>query len=138
MTADMTSDIDEAMRAAEAAASGGYTGLLNQIADRVGLRANARAVFGDPVDREGITVIPVAKVRWGFGGGGGVAADEGEANQGGGGGGGVSASPLGYIEVRDGRAEFVRINDPVAAWPLVVASAVAAWIALRGLRALFR
>jgi len=135
----MTSELDTAFDEAESAAGGAFTAIVNQLADRVGLRANARAVFGDPVERDGVTVIPVAKVRYGFGGGGGVNAEpEGEANQGGGGGGGVSASPVGYIEIHDGRAEFVRIPDLTSNWPMVLAGGIAAWLGLRGLRALFR
>lgn len=138
----MTSDLDTAMREAESATIGPLTGFINQLADRVGLRASARAVFGDPVERDGVTVIPVAKVRWGFGGGAGSGASDeaGEAatGEGGGGGGGVSASPLGFIEIRDGIASFRRIDDPVALWPLVVAAGITAWFVLRGLRALFR
>lgn len=135
----MTSNVEAAFDEAEEAVGGGFTTLVNQLADRVGLRANARAVFGDPVERDGVTVIPVAKVRYGFGGGGGVNAEaEGEANQGAGGGGGVSASPVGYIEIRDGRAEFVRIPDFTSNWPVILAGGIAAWLGLRGLRALFR
>ena len=35
--------------------------------------ADAHLVFSEPVDREGITVIPVAKVRYMFGGHGAAA-----------------------------------------------------------------
>jgi len=103
---------------------------------------NAKAVFGDPVERGGVTVIPVAKVRYAFGGGAGSGGKEGEdesdQGQGAGGGGMVSASPLGFIEIREGRAEFRQVTDVVAIWPLVLASAVSAWLVLRGLRRLFR
>jgi uncharacterized spore protein YtfJ len=106
------------------------------------LHAGASAVFADPVERDGITVIPVAKVRWGFGGGSGRGIEEGsetgEVGEGSGGGGGVMASPLGFIEIRDGRAEFKRTSDPTAAVPIIVASGVAAWLCLRGLKKLIR
>ena len=49
------------------------TGFVERIADRIGAHAEVKAVFGDPIERDGITVIPVAKVRWGFGGGAGPA-----------------------------------------------------------------
>src|SRR5215472_16362202 len=61
--------------------------LLEQIGRTVGQRAQASAVFGEPVQRDGLTVIPVAKARFGFGGGGG-SGPEGEGGSGGGGGGG--------------------------------------------------
>jgi uncharacterized spore protein YtfJ len=45
--------------------------LLERVGETVGKRAQASAVFGEPVQREGVTVIPVARARFGFGGGGG-------------------------------------------------------------------
>ena len=98
--------------------------LLKRIGETVGERAQAATVFGEPVEREGITVIPVAKARFGFGGGGG--AGPGEEGGGGGGGGGAMVSPVGYIEVRDGDAQFRRISTPVDLLALVAAAALAA------------
>jgi hypothetical protein len=59
-----------------------------------------RSVYGDPVDLDGITLIPVALVQYGFGAGSmGGDADNGA---GGGGGGGYSV-PLGaYVRDRNG------------------------------------
>jgi len=81
---------------------------IQRLAERIGLVAQASAVFGDPVERDGLTVIPVAKATWGVGGGSGEKSGE----QGLGGGGGGSISPLGYIEVRDTGAEFKPIRAP--------------------------
>jgi len=138
----MTIDYDAATRKSEAAASGPISAFVDRLAERIGGRANAKAVFGEPVERGGVTVIPVAKVRYCFGGGAGSGGKEDEdasdEGQGAGGGGMVSASPLGFIELRDGQAEFKQVTDVVAIWPLVLASAVSAWVVLRGLRALLR
>jgi len=138
----MPDDLSRVLREAQAAASGRGQDIIERLADRVGLHAGASAVFADPVERDGITVIPVAKVRWGFGGGSGRGIEEGsetgEVGEGSGGGGGVMASPLGFIEIRDGRAEFKRTSDPTAAVPIIVASGVAAWLCLRGLKKLIR
>jgi uncharacterized spore protein YtfJ len=100
--------------------------LLQRIGHAVGDRAKVTTVFGDPVEREGITVIPVAKARFGFGGGGGAGAREGEEGSGGGGGGGAFVSPVGYVEVRDGSARFKRISTPLDLVALVVAGSLAA------------
>jgi len=100
--------------------------LLERIGETVGRRAQASAVFGDPVQREDVTVIPVAKARFGFGGGGGTGSHEGEEGSGGGGGGGAAVVPIGFIEVRESGAEFKRISTPMDLIPLVVAGAVAA------------
>jgi len=93
---------------AEVSASVEDSDLVQRLAERIGARAQAAAVFGEPVEREGVTVIPVAKTAWGFGGGSGGDA----ANQGSGGGGGSLISPVGFIEVRADRAEFKPLRDP--------------------------
>jgi len=101
------------------------TDLLQRISRAVGENARVSAVFGEPVDREGITVIPVAKARFGFGGG----ADTGERKHqgsGGGGGGGAAVTPVGYIEIHDRTARFRRIPNPVELAALVAAAALAA------------
>lgn len=133
-------DINEAIDAARAAGSNRMDSVIHGMADRLGVFASASAVFGEPVERDGVTVIPVAKVRWGFGGGEG--RDEGDDEEGpsagSGGGGGVMASPLGFIEVRDGHADFRLVRDPASYAPLVLASGFTAWLVLRALRSLFR
>ena len=98
--------------------------LLERIAGTVGSKAHVTAVFGEPVEREGLTVIPVAKARFGFGGGGGSGMREGD--EGSGGGGGAVVSPVGYIVVRNGSAEFKRIFTPTDLLPAVVAGSLAA------------
>jgi uncharacterized spore protein YtfJ len=108
--------------------------LLQRIGQTVGDRASVSTVFGEPVERERITVIPVAKARLGFGGGGGGGAREGREGSGGGGGGGVLVSPVGYIEVRNGSASFRRIFSPTDLVALVAASSLAA-LALKRLLA---
>jgi uncharacterized spore protein YtfJ len=100
--------------------------LLERIGQTVGQRAQVSTIFGEPVQREGVTVIPVAKARFGFGGGGGSGSREGDEGSGGGGGGGVAVSPIGYIEVRDRSAEFKRITTPTDLLALVVAASLAA------------
>jgi uncharacterized spore protein YtfJ len=107
--------------------------LLQRIGQTVGDGAKVSTVFGEPIEREGITVIPVARARFGFGGGGGGAYDE-EGGAGGGGGGGGVVSPVGYIEVRGGTAEFKRISSPVDLVAVVVAGALAALALKRLLR----
>jgi uncharacterized spore protein YtfJ len=99
--------------------------LLERIGQTVGDKANVSTVFGDPVEREGVTVIPVAKARFGFGGGGGSGAREGQEGSGGGGGGGAYVSPVGYIEVRATGAEFKRIQSPMDMLAFVAAASIA-------------
>jgi uncharacterized spore protein YtfJ len=104
--------------------------LLERIGQTVGERAQVSTIFGEPVEREGVTVIPVAKARFGFGGGGGAGTREEGEGSGRGAGGGVAVSPIGYIEVRDRDSEFKRIASPVDLLALVAAASLAV-IAIR-------
>lgn len=99
--------------------------LLERIGQTVGQKAQVSTVFGDAVEREGVTVIPVAKTRFGFGGGGGSGTREGNEGTGGGGGGGAVISPVGYIELRGDGAEFKRISTPRDAVAFVAAGSLA-------------
>ena len=113
---------------------------LSRLAERLGANAAASAVFGTPVERDGVTVIPVARVRWGFGGGGG--GRKAKDQDGWGGGGGVQAAPLGFIEVKDGSAQYRRVHDPlrlaIAALLLPLSIAVGAAVTIVTIAALAR
>lgn len=58
-----------------------------------------KRVYGDPIERDGMLVIPAANVVGGGGGGG-------DQDNNGGGGFGVSASPAGAWVIRDGKVEW--------------------------------
>lgn len=73
-----------------------------RLAEVIQVHANAKQVYGEPVERDGTTIIPVARVQWGFGGGG---IGRGLSERGGGGG-GAQAVPAGFIELKQGVAEF--------------------------------
>ena len=108
------------------------TELLERIGAAVGEKAQASTIFGEPVEREHVTVIPVAKARFGFGGGGGSGTrGEEDEGSGGGGGGGVVVSPVGYIEVRDDCAEFKRILTRTDVVALASVAGVAALVLKR-------
>ncbi|MBO0361125.1 hypothetical protein J0X19_24415 [Hymenobacter sp. BT186] len=107
--------------------------LAEKLAQQLGASVSAQAIYGPPIEREGVTVIPVAQARYGFGGGGGSGEKQQEAGThaggGSGGGGGVSLTPVGYIELREGRARFKRIRS--SAVPLVAVSGLVALLLLR-------
>jgi len=77
-----------------------------------------KRVFGEPIERDGALIIPVAMVAGGGGGGG----SDGQPDQpaGSGGGYGVWARPIGVYVVRDGRVDFRPAID-VAALALAAA-----------------
>ena len=158
MTTDYTTapDYQEAVDAARQAGGGSsIDGFVERMAERVGGKASVRAIFGDPIERGGITVIPVARVRWGFGGGAGrgpIAVgpgtaesavgtptfDEGISGAGTGGGGGVSADPVGYLEIGPDGATFKPIVSPMPGPGFLLAAGATAALVLRGLARLFR
>jgi uncharacterized spore protein YtfJ len=92
-----------------------------------------KRVFGDPYEKDGITIIPAATVQGGGGGGGG----EGPSGQGkgGGGGGGISARPAGAYVIKNGEVTWqpaVDVNRAVAVGGAVVI------VALLSLRSIVR
>jgi uncharacterized spore protein YtfJ len=147
-------DYEAAIGAARKAGDGGpIEGFVERMAERVGGKASVRAVFGDPIERDGITVIPVAKVRWGFGGGAGSGpvavgpgidgqgaptTDEGAPGFGTGGGGGAMAEPVGYLEIGPDGATFRPITSPMPSPGFLLAAGATAALVLRGLARLIR
>ena len=128
----------EAQQQAEASAAGPAAEVLERLAEKLGSKASVSAVFGEPVARAGITIIPVARIGFGFGAGAGRARKEAEAAQGGGGGGGASAAPVGYIEIKEGNAVFKPIRDPLVDVVIPLATLVAGLAAPRMVRRLAR
>ncbi len=83
--------------------------LFDRVLSRLPASAKSEIIFGPPVERRDVTVIPVARIRYGFGfgrGGGSGPKGLGGGGEGGGGGGGVLGDPVGFIEVRGGKARF--------------------------------
>jgi hypothetical protein len=125
--------------ARQAAAGGPGARFLEGIAERIGARASVTAVFGEPVERGDITVIPVARVRWGFGGGqgeGGEAA--GPTGRGSGGGGGAAADPVGYVEIGPAGAIFRPIVPPYPSPLFLLAAGITVAIVLPAVGRLIR
>lgn len=84
----------------------------------------AKRVYGDPYEKNGLTVIPAATVRGGAGGGGGHHGDD-EAGTGGGI--GMTARPCGAWIVEDGKATWkpaVDVNRIVLGGQVVALTAI--------------
>jgi uncharacterized spore protein YtfJ len=103
--------------------------LLATLADRIGGRLNASTVYGTPVERDGVTVVPVAAARFAIGGGGGSDTSKAQEGEGGGGAGGVT--PIGYIELKDGRSRYVPVVHPARMLALVCCALLAALLVAR-------
>ena len=95
--------------------------MLEEMLNRIGQmheRATVKAVFGEPYQVNGRTVIPVAKVSYGFGFGAGRgnaklsgANESGGGGEGGGGGGRVSVRPVAVLEVSGTETRLKPIVD---------------------------
>ena len=106
---------------------------IGQLAEKLGANTTVKAVYGDPVERGDMTIIPVAKILYGFGGGEGNKNGQGGA----GGGGGVKVTPIGYIALKNGETKFRPIRDSSTIATLMIAGGVAGALLMYGLRSLF-
>ncbi len=92
-----------------------------------------KRVFGDPIERDGVTVIPVASV-WGGGGGGSGEGPDGQG-AGSGGGFGLHAKPAGVYVIRGDRVSWepaLDLNRVILGGQVVaVALILAVWSLLR-------
>ncbi|MBX5480457.1 MAG: hypothetical protein IRZ16_01215 [Myxococcaceae bacterium] len=75
-----------------------------EVIDRIRETYSARRVFGEPIQQNGATVLPVARVRGG--GGGGQGENPEQHGKGAGTGFGVNAEPVGVYEIRGGEVRW--------------------------------
>ncbi len=105
--------------------------VVNGIRDTIAVST----VYGDPVEAQGVTVIPVARTYFGFGAGAGIGRESTEGSGGGGGGGGGAVVPIGFIEITAAGARWVPIVRP---WQRIAMIALPPLIGLLAGRALRR
>ena len=87
---------------------------LRSLGDRLRAGASVENVYGDPVEFGGRMVIPMARLRYGFGAGGSVGGGgkAGSARGGSGGGAGLVIRPVGALEITETGTRFVPFIDP--------------------------
>ncbi len=89
--------------------------MLQNIGEKLGSTATVKSVFGEPIQVQGKTVLPIAKVAYGFGAGSGTGphknGGDGHPVEGGGGGGGVRAFPAGALEITETGTRFIQFTD---------------------------
>ena len=84
---------------------------LNKIQELLagaGDNITVKRVYGEPIEKDGVTLIPAAAVRGGAGGGEG---ERGEAEGGMGGGFGVTARPVGAYQIKGDEVTWVPAAD---------------------------
>jgi uncharacterized spore protein YtfJ len=89
---------------------------------------NVKRVFGEPIEKNGVTIIPAAKV---MGGGGGGADSENN----GGGGFGIRARPAGVYVIRGNDVEWQPALDVNR---IILGAQVVAIFVILALRSIFR
>ncbi len=101
--------------------------VLEELLRRFGADMRAETVFGAPVERGGVQVIPVARASWGFGTG--RSGDKPSSSKGLGA--GMHVSPVGFIEFTDAGARFRQIRPWWAEFTYVVGAGVLALLLFR-------
>ena len=105
--------------------------------------SSVRRVFGEPIEKDGVVVIPVATIRGAFGGGEGAAGSTAEADgsktpaaapaRGWGGGGAWSATPTGTYVLKDGEISWVPAADANRAILLGCLTGIVSLLVIRSL-----
>mgnify|MGYP001546095073 CR=1 FL=1 len=80
---------------------------VDEILSKAGSSGTVKRVFGEPIERDGVTIVPVARIMQGGGGGEGGNAD----SEGGGGGFGIIGRPVGVYRIEDGEVTWVPAVD---------------------------
>jgi uncharacterized spore protein YtfJ len=94
-----------------------------ELGEIFGRAARVNTVFGDPVTQGELTVVPVARARWGMGGGRRFRpTEQGQRPEGMGGGGGMRVDPVGIVVIRGDDAEFRPIPSETK-WGLLLGAA---------------
>ncbi|HEY8417144.1 MAG TPA: spore germination protein GerW family protein [Limnochordales bacterium] len=78
------------------------------ILDKVVSTLNTRTVVGEPLEFQGVTLVPIVDIAFGFGAGGGEApGGQGGSGCGSGGGGGGRMKVAGVVVIKDGDVRFL-------------------------------
>ncbi|MBA2655061.1 MAG: hypothetical protein H0U71_08375 [Gammaproteobacteria bacterium] len=102
---------------------------ITQVLSKFGLSDLSKIVFGEAVTHNDLTVVPVAKIKYGFGCGTGRAMNE--TGQGAGGGGGGVVSPIGFIEMNNGQTKFKTIRPPMSLLSIATTIALSSLVLAR-------
>lgn len=108
--------------------------VLEPLLERLHSTADIKTIYGDPINVEGKTIIPVAKVMYGLGGGFGKMKTkdrEGRVEEkpaGESGGGGIRILPAGIIEISKGETRYISLGERKTMWGIFLIVAFLAGI----------
>ncbi|WP_334194682.1 GerW family sporulation protein [Pararhodobacter sp.] len=106
--------------------------LLKGTVDELEKLLNAKNVLGDPIDRDGATVIPIVSYGFGFGAGGGTGGVAGQTGNGMGTAAGGGIRPVGAIIIDAGGARVEPVRGDMATMAEAVGSTVATVMKAKG------
>ena len=89
--------------------------LMDTTMSKIREMVDSNSIIGEPITTpDGVTVIPVSRVSFGFGSGG---SDYGKTTEefGGGGGAGVKIDPVAFLIIKDGITRMMPVAVPAAA-----------------------
>lgn len=89
------------------------SGILATAIDKIKDMVDCQTIIGDPIDAgDGIRVIPISKVTYGFASGGSdFPTKTSKELFGGGGGAGVTISPVAFLVIKDGEVSVKYISE---------------------------
>ena len=89
--------------------------VMNSTMEKVREMVDANNIVGAPITTpDGVTLIPISRVSFGFGSGGGTYGQTSE-RFGGGGGAGVKIDPVAFLVIKDGQTRMVPVAVPATA-----------------------
>ena len=99
--------------------------VLKQLAEDLKRFAKTETIFGEPIEVQGNTIIPVCKMSIGYGGGGGEGVGDNEKKAGGkgsgvGAGAGAKLEPAALIIAREGEISVVGIRAKASTWEVLL------------------
>lgn len=95
--------------------------LITASMDKIHEMADANTIMGEPVRIDGVTIIPVSKVSYGFAGGGSDLPSKTDKELfGGASGAGITVTPLGFLVISDGEVQLMQMNLDVSTSSAIV------------------
>ena len=89
--------------------------MMNTAMEKVREMVDTNTIVGQPITTpDGVTLIPISKVSFGFGGGGGDYGKNAKDGFGGGSAAGVKISPVAFLVVKDGSVRVMPVAVPPA------------------------
>lgn len=96
-------------------------GVLGVSMEKIRDMVDVRTVIGEPISVDGVTLIPVSKVTYGFAGGGSDLPTKAPSEKfGGGSGAGVSITPIAFLSVANGEVKVLPIVSKPASSDAVI------------------